>query len=84
MKSLSCAPKSEYLQTRLHTKVENKLCAVNGHSDAWERPTPDVGGEVDLNPMLDREVSLSGASGELRAMRGPTPPGTAVITDFGR
>ena len=41
-------------------------------------------GEVDLNPMLDREVSLSGASGELRAMRGPTPPGTAVITDFGR
>ena len=41
-------------------------------------------GDVDLNPMLDREVSLSGASAELRAMNGPTPPGTAVITDFTR
>ncbi|MEM6371716.1 MAG: zinc-binding dehydrogenase [Pseudomonadota bacterium] len=39
-------------------------------------------GDVDLGPMLDREVPLSGASAELRAMRGPTPPGTAVITDF--
>ncbi|MEO0670265.1 MAG: zinc-dependent alcohol dehydrogenase family protein [Pseudomonadota bacterium] len=41
-------------------------------------------GDVDLSPMLDREVSLSGASAELRAMKGPTPPGTAVITDFTR
>lgn len=41
-------------------------------------------GEVDLSPMLDREVALSGASAELRAMRGPTAPGTAVITDFSR
>ncbi len=40
-------------------------------------------GAVDLSPMLDREVSLSDASAELRAMGGPTPPGTAVITDFG-
>lgn len=39
-------------------------------------------GEVDLSPMLDRKIALSGASAELRAMRGPTPPGTAVITDF--
>lgn len=39
-------------------------------------------GAVDLSPMLDREVGLSGASAELRAMSGPTPPGTAVITDF--
>lgn len=39
-------------------------------------------GDVDLSPMLDREVTLSGASAELRAMTGPTPPGTAVITDF--
>ncbi|MEM9580618.1 MAG: alcohol dehydrogenase catalytic domain-containing protein [Pseudomonadota bacterium] len=39
-------------------------------------------GEVDLTPMLDREVTLSGASAELRAMHGATPPGTAVITDF--
>ena len=39
-------------------------------------------GAVDLSPMLDREISLSGASAELRAMNGPTRPGTAVITDF--
>lgn len=39
-------------------------------------------GDVDLSPMLDREVSLSHASSELRAMSGPTRPGTAVITDF--
>ena len=39
-------------------------------------------GAVDLSPMLDRVVPLSGASAELRAMHGATPPGTAVITDF--
>ena len=40
-------------------------------------------GEVDLSPMVAREVTLDGASAELRAMNGPTPPGTAVITSFG-
>ncbi|GGX39011.1 alcohol dehydrogenase [Tateyamaria omphalii] len=39
-------------------------------------------GDVDLSPMVAREVPLSGTSAELRAMHGPTPPGTAVITDF--
>lgn len=39
-------------------------------------------GEVDLSPMVAREIPLSGASDELRAMQGPTPPGTAVITDL--
>lgn len=39
-------------------------------------------GEVDIRPMVAREVRLSQASAELRAMHGPTPPGTAVITDF--
>lgn len=39
-------------------------------------------GVVDLDPMVARQVTLSGASAELRAMNGPTPPGTAVITDF--
>lgn len=39
-------------------------------------------GAVDISPMLARKVGLSGASAELRAMKGPTPPGTAVITDF--
>ncbi|MEE4187742.1 MAG: zinc-binding dehydrogenase [Roseobacter sp.] len=39
-------------------------------------------GQVDLSPMVAREVPLSAASEELRAMGGPTAPGTAVITDF--
>ncbi len=39
-------------------------------------------GEVDISPMVAREVPLSGASAELRAMHGPTSPGTAVITDL--
>jgi alcohol dehydrogenase len=39
-------------------------------------------GVVDLDPLVAREVPLSGASAELHAMNGPTPPGTAVITDF--
>lgn len=39
-------------------------------------------GDVDLTPMVAREVTLSQASGELRAMKGPTAPGTAVITDL--
>ncbi len=39
-------------------------------------------GEVDIRPMVAREVRLSQASAELRAMHGPTPPGTAVIMDF--
>ena len=39
-------------------------------------------GEVDLSPMVAREIGLSAASNELRAMKGPTSPGTAVITDF--
>ena len=39
-------------------------------------------GQVDISPMVSREVALSEASAELRAMHGPTPPGTAVITDF--
>nr|WP_217360621.1 alcohol dehydrogenase catalytic domain-containing protein [Ruegeria arenilitoris] len=39
-------------------------------------------GDVDIQPMVAREVRLEDASGELRAMRGPTSPGTAVITSF--
>ncbi len=39
-------------------------------------------GAVDIAPMVAREIGLAGASAELRAMGGPTPPGTAVITDF--
>lgn len=41
-------------------------------------------GEVDLSPMVAREIPLSVASAELRAMNGPTSPSTAVITDFTR
>lgn len=39
-------------------------------------------GQVDIRPMVAREVPLSAVSAELRAMNGPTSPGTAVITDF--
>ncbi|MEL7026849.1 MAG: zinc-dependent alcohol dehydrogenase family protein [Pseudomonadota bacterium] len=39
-------------------------------------------GAVDISPMVAREVALSDASDELRAMNGPTSPGTAVITNF--
>ena len=39
-------------------------------------------GDVDLTPIIAREVPLSAASAELRAFNGPTPPGVAVITDF--
>ncbi|MFC6582650.1 zinc-binding dehydrogenase [Sulfitobacter aestuariivivens] len=54
---------------------------------SWKYPTLlDMieRGQVDIAPMVARTVSLSGASAELRAMDGPTPPGTAVITDFNR
>jgi len=39
-------------------------------------------GDVDFAPLVAREIGLSGASAELRAFNGPTPPGVAVITDF--
>ena len=39
-------------------------------------------GRVDVTPIVARHVALSGASEELRAFNGPTPPGVAVITDF--
>jgi len=39
-------------------------------------------GQVDLSPMVAREIALSEASAELRAMNGPTAPGTAIITDL--
>ena len=39
-------------------------------------------GDVDLSPLVAREVGLSDASTELAAMDGPMAPGTAVITDF--
>lgn len=52
---------------------------------SWKYPTlldMIVRGQVDIKPMVAREIALSDASSELRAMNGPTTPGTAVITDF--
>lgn len=52
---------------------------------AWKYPTLLAlieQGAVDLSPMVARQIALSGASAELKAMDGPTPPGTAVITDL--
>ncbi|MAE91269.1 MAG: alcohol dehydrogenase, partial [Pelagibaca sp.] len=34
------------------------------------------------SPLIAREVPLSGASAELAAFNGPTPPGVAAITGF--
>lgn len=54
---------------------------------AWKYPTLlslIERGLVDLDPLVAREVALSDTSAELRAMDGPMPPGTAVITDFNR
>lgn len=39
-------------------------------------------GRVDVTPLIAREIPLSGASAELFAFNGPTPPGVAVIGDF--
>ena len=39
-------------------------------------------GRVNLSPLVSRHIGLSGVSEELSAMDGPTPPGTAVVTDF--
>jgi alcohol dehydrogenase len=53
---------------------------------AWRYP-PLLGliaaGRVDVTPLIARTIPLSGASEELRAFNGPTPPGVAVIGDFG-
>ena len=52
---------------------------------SWKYPsllTMIERGDVDLTPMVDREINLSQASEELRMMSGATPPGTAVITEF--
>lgn len=40
------------------------------------------GGQVDLSPIVAREVMLSDVSAELAAFNGPMPPGVAVISDF--
>lgn len=67
--------------------IYSKQLAVYGTRGmpSWKYPTllsMIERGAVDLSPMIDREIPLSQASDELRAMGGPTPPGTAVITDF--
>ena len=41
-----------------------------------------LGNDVDLSPIVAREVALSDTSAELVAFNGPTPPGVAVITDL--
>ncbi|MFO6463019.1 zinc-binding dehydrogenase [Jannaschia sp. KMU-145] len=43
-----------------------------------------VSGQVDMAPLIAREVGLSDVSDELAAFNGPTPPGVAVVTDFTR
>lgn len=42
-----------------------------------------AGGHVDLSPIIAREVRLEDISHELAAFNGPTPPGVAVVSQFG-
>jgi alcohol dehydrogenase len=42
-----------------------------------------AGGQVDLSPLIAREIGLDGISAELAAFNGPMPPGVAVISQFG-
>jgi alcohol dehydrogenase len=54
---------------------------------AWKYPSLlglIESGQVDMRPLIAREVALSDVSAELRAFNGPTPPGVAVVTDFTR
>ena len=80
-------PSGDGMMTINMRAIYAKQLAVYGTRGmpSWKYPTlleMIERGEVDLSPMLDRTVPLSGASAELRAMDGPAPPGTAVITDF--
>ncbi len=53
---------------------------------AWRYPSLlqfIEGAGLDLSPLVTRRVALSRASAELAAFDGPTPPGIAVITEFG-
>lgn len=53
---------------------------------AWRYPSLlslIEGGQVDLSPLVTRQIKLSEASAELAAFDAPAPPGVAVITDFG-
>jgi alcohol dehydrogenase len=52
---------------------------------AWRYPSLlslIEGTDLDLSPLIAREIGLSGVSAELRAFNGPTAPGVAVVTDF--
>ncbi len=80
-------PSGDGMMTINMRAIYAKQLAVYGTRGmpSWKYPTlleMIERGDVDLSPMLDRTVALSGASAELRAMDGPAPPGTAVITDF--
>jgi len=52
---------------------------------AWRYPSLlglIASGQVDVAPLIAREVALSAATAELRVFDGPAPPGVAVISDF--
>ena len=75
------------MQVDMKAVYSKKLSVIGTRGmPAWKYPSllqMIERGAVDLSPMVAREISLTGASMELRAMGGPTPPGTAVITAFG-
>lgn len=80
------AGKDTHMQINMATVYSKQLALFGTRGmPSWKYPSL-LGmierGQVDIRPMVAREIALSGASAELAAMRGPTPPGTAVITDF--
>ena len=96
--SLEClAPLGRHVQVGMpagHNQMDVNMSAVylgnlavygTRGMPAWKFPTL-LGmverGEIDLAPLVAREVALSDASDELAAMNAPMAPGTAVITDF--
>lgn len=80
------AGQNGYMQVNMRAIYSKQLAFFGTRGmPSWKYPSllGMIGrGEVDISPMLARQISLSGASDELRAMGGPTSPGTAVITDM--
>ena len=78
--------KDGYMQVNMRAIYTKQLAFFGTRGmPAWKYPSLlDMieRGAVDISPMVAREIPLSAASAELRAMGGPTPPGTAVITDL--
>lgn len=75
-----------HMQINMNTVYMRNLALYGTRGmPAWRYPSLlglIEAGRVDVTPLIAREIALSGASAELFAFNGPTPPGVAVIGDF--